>query len=238
MRSILTFIASCTAFAALSGCGDGGAHDAPIERDPVVAQVLGGQLMVDPDLAERNEANAALTVRHNHGLPPTFFPREAVIKAREQAAEILADIDIEENLPDAEAVGEIFPDALRFSAAKRVALLKDSKDCGEGLEYSASWAARTGKALPLYPMSATVEAAGLKSARCDVVSVSFIAPVPTEEIIAFYQALADKSGHTVELLEQGDMRMLRGSKSGSDFILLVPEGAQETTRADLVISRS
>ena len=58
---------------ALAACGDAGdesARDAAlIATDPVIARALHDPLMTDPDLASRNEANAAIGFADSGALP-------------------------------------------------------------------------------------------------------------------------------------------------------------------------
>ncbi|MFN6961188.1 MAG: hypothetical protein ACK4N6_03010, partial [Rhodocyclaceae bacterium] len=74
--------------ACLAACAPAGEREAAndaalIARDPVIARALNDPLMTDPDLASRNEANAAIGFVDSHALPVLAGGTEAAQAARE-----------------------------------------------------------------------------------------------------------------------------------------------------------
>ena len=73
---------------AVFACADESAvePDAVVNNvDPYIARALNDPLMVDPDLAYRNEANAAITIGYDHALPSFKQTEETASAARETA---------------------------------------------------------------------------------------------------------------------------------------------------------
>ena len=63
-------LASVLPFVLIAGCGDKGNDKAEADAmDPASEQALNDELMTDPDLAGRNEANAALSGTGNAAIP-------------------------------------------------------------------------------------------------------------------------------------------------------------------------
>lgn len=235
MRATLRHITFLPVIAALGGCGWGEDDAAPPERDPAVASVIGGQLMIDPDLAASNEANAALTARHNYGLPPIEFPREAVNAAREEAAALVGGQDKLLAAPEPQEVAKPLPVSLEVSARARFEYFFESAGCAENLEFSAAWAARLPETLSIYPRSAVREAAGARGNSCDVRSVSFETPVPIEDVIVFYHALAKRNGYTIEHSQFAEKRVVSGEGRNSRYGLIATPHTGDRTHVDLVV---
>ena len=84
MRRVFIPLGVLALLAACGSSGDEAARDAGlIATDPVIARALHDPLMSDPDLASRNEANAAIGFADSGALPVLAGSSEAAAAARE-----------------------------------------------------------------------------------------------------------------------------------------------------------
>ena len=70
-----------------------------------------------------------------------------------------------------------------------------SEDCTKKAKYSATWAARLPRDLPVYPRGAVQEAAGTDDAGCHLRVVNFVSPVTPRDIMDFYYTKATAAGY-------------------------------------------
>jgi hypothetical protein len=201
------------------------------ERDPAVEQALADQIMVDPDLANENEGNAALTVAVDHSLPMLVAIPEAIAAARADASVLVKGADhlVRPDLPRIEPI-----DDARFTTpAQFAAALPGVRDCAEAMTYSAAWAARLPATLPVYPRGATLEAAGTDADGCSLRVASFVTPVEPADVMAFYLARARQSGFTFERAESRFAHGLAGKRGGAAFRLSIAIDPDRMTQVTL-----
>lgn len=178
----------------ISGCSDDGAEiDEDNSRDPLIEQALGDHLMVDPDLASQNEANAVLTIGFDSSIPPLVSgpdQRDATIEATRR---LLLEGGSIADLPLGSDDREWANLAGALTAAERASRIDFAKECADGLNYSAIWAARLPEYAVIAPYGSVVEAAGNSKASCNIRIVTYLSDLPVEEIMQFYFTLAERA---------------------------------------------
>lgn len=188
------FYASLFALIALGGvaaCSDTSDEAIPPElRDPLIEQALGDHLMVDPNLASQNEANAALTVGYDSSIPPLISGPEQRDAALSAARTKLADSGKIAELPDPQEDNEWANLAGALSAAERASRIEFARECADRVSYSSRWAAELPDFAEPAPFGAVQEAAGNPSDKCNIRIVTYLTSLPVEEAIHFHYNLA------------------------------------------------
>lgn len=228
MRAVVPFVLL------IAACAAEPAPSPPPERDPATVQALNDQIMIDPDLANQNEGNAALTVPSDHSLPLPIATAEAIAAARAEAAAIVGG--------SGEVVAPPAPRPLAgvnrgrvVALEERVAALPGAEHCAGLATRSASWAARFPQALPIYPRGAVQAAAGADGEGCALRVVGFVTPVPLEDVLAFYAARARQAGFPLAHAAGGGVHRLAGRKGAAAFALELETDEDGLTRADLAL---
>lgn len=219
----------------LTACAAEQAPAPLVERDPATEQALSDQIMIDPDLANQNEGNAALTVSSDHSLPLPVATDEAIAAARTEAAVLVGGAD--KLVTPAAAVPLAVSeggDLLTIEAG--AAALPGAARCARLSTRSAAWAAQFPDALPIYPRAATQVAAGTDAEGCSLRAVSFVTPVPLDDVLAFYAARARQGGFALEHAAGGGVHRLSGRRGAAAFRLELATNEDGLTRADLAIA--
>ncbi|WP_421990649.1 hypothetical protein [Qipengyuania sp.] len=224
-------LASLVPVALLASCGDTAEDEAAGDAmDPASEQALNDELMTDPDLAGRNEANAALSGTGNAAIPNIDKSPRAVEAARSRAAELVGGRGELVSAPTATALGEGAAPSQAMVAAARAAVAPGGENCGDKVEYSSAWAAKLPAAFPVYPRGNTQEAAGTDEGECALRVVSFLTPVPLDEVLAFYYTRARGAGFSVEHVTSAGDNILSGTKGDAAYVVYgrrLPEGVTE-----------
>ena len=220
----------------LAGC----ANDAPAptdvpERDPVAIQALNDQILTDPDLSIRNEANAALTTSTDHSIPPVVATREAVQKASADAKALLGGITPSPVETAGLAQADDIPTSARISLASFAALIPGARSCADRMDYTARWAVDWGGRIPIYPRANLREAAGIERGECDLRAISFLTPVMQEEVAAFYAAMARKNDLALDLGRAGDTFVLIAKDESLVARVHVARTLAGVTRVDIAL---
>ena len=163
------------------------------ETDPLLARALADPLMVDPDLAYRNEANAAITIRYDHPLPPLRASDELAERARNAAQfELLADGEILElPLPGSDR-GNNSLAGLR-SASAMVEAVGGPMNCAARLEEGLAWAARMPGPSSIMPHGMVQQAAGVEGAGCSLRVVRYLTPVSMDDALQYHFNRANRA---------------------------------------------
>lgn len=206
------------------------------ERDPLAAQALGEQIMVDPDLSRQNEANAALTGGSDHSLPPIVSSPEAIAAARQEAADLVGGMANLRPPGQPERADAPLPDATLYAVTELAKLTRGTAACADRATFTAAWAASMPKALPIYPRGNTIEAAGSDSGNCRLRAVRFLTPVSREDVLAFYTAMARNSAIATSYRRAGDTDVLAGEQAQRRFAVYVRTGASGLSEVGLVTS--
>lgn len=200
------------------------------ERDPMTTQALNEQIMVDPDLSQQNEANAALTGGTDHSLPPVNNTREAIEAARLEAADLVGGTANLRPPAGPEILAEPLPQEALYSVVELAKLTRGTTACADMATFTAGWAARMPADLPIYPRGNTIEAAGNDASGCRLRAVRFLTPVSRDDVLAFYAARAKAAGLTAKYARAGDIDMLSGAGDGRRYAVYVrrrPSGISE-----------
>lgn len=192
----------------LGACSGDNAEDVPRSDDgrvdPAMARALDEQIMVDPDLVDQNMASAAINIAAPDGSLPTHeLGLRALADARAAALIEIGGPGKMLKAPRADGDAGLF---LSQAAA--------NGECAQQAEYTMQWAARLPRSFPVYPHGAVQEAAGSDAAGCTLRVVSFITPVPLDEVIDYYFSHASQAGFSAaRVIEDGD-DILWGMKAG------------------------
>jgi hypothetical protein len=206
------------------------------ERDPVATQALNDQIMVDPDLAQQNEANAALTGGTDHSLPPVNASREAIEIAKLEAADLVGGTANLRRPDSPRLLDEPLPEVARYSVTELAKLMKGTQDCADSASFTANWAASMPTAMPIYPRGNTIEAAGNDTGSCKLRAVRFLTPVPRSDVLAFYAASAKKAGLGADYARADDIDVLTGATGTKRYAVYVRRRASGISEVGLVTS--
>ena len=220
-RPILLF--APMAMLALGGCGEKKADKAELDRidaqlggkvktDPLLAQALEDQIMVDPNLTQ--QAN-----EHSTRAPDTPFA---------------AQVPLDAPLLPAGGPGQ----TLGARAAVQAGVAKDRFiGCALDVSYSQTYANLLPAGLPLHPKAQVIEAAGSNRSGCQLRAVTFAVPLPPHALADFYLGVAKRGGYAAQTANGSDgLTVSATHTSGAAFYLIVkPDGTGSS--ADLVSNR-
>lgn len=193
-RRLIAPVFAC--LVALASCAEepeGGLPSVRVSTDPLMAKALSDPLMIDPDLAYRNEANAAVTVRYDHPLPPLVRTEELANQAREAArVELLADGPIP-------AMPIVFSGAGPHdfsdlnSADEILRAAGGPSQCATALRAGFEWSIEMPGASAIMPHGLVQQAAGVTNAQCTVRVVRYLAPVDVADVMEYHFTVADRA---------------------------------------------
>lgn len=175
-------------------------------------QALNDQLMVDPDLAMQNEANAALTVSFDRTLPQIDKSPGTIAAIRDEMRMKLLEGGPVLDLPKAQKLAD------DGGAIGRD--LSDACTKSEELDRSAIWAARLPDYAAIPPRGATIAGAGRDLPGCHIRQVTYRTPLGAQEAMQFHFTLANRSGLELKLAQRDNGELqLRGKRSGTALIV-------------------
>ncbi|WP_095011267.1 hypothetical protein [Tsuneonella mangrovi] len=229
-----TYPAALILLVLLAACGKGETPDTDKpDRDPAVSQALNDPIMVDPDLSQRNEGAAAVTIDTDHSLPIIPVTPEAIAAAREDAIQMLDGKVLA--VPAASGTVAAVPTDARASG--NLATLPGAAECKAKLARGAIWAARLPPELPVYPRGATQAAAGGDSADCHARVVRFTTPVPVADVLSFYWTRATQSKYAPRHRKtDGGQDVLDGRRGNDAFDLRVKAGKTTHQPTEVVLA--
>lgn len=221
--------------ALLASCGDKNEDEtAGDAMDPASEQALNDELTTDPDLAGRNEANAALSGTGNAAIPNVDKSPRAIEAAMSRAAELVGGRSKLAPAPAAKSLGSKASPSKAMVAAAKAAVAPGGENCGDKVDYTSAWAAKLPAAFPVYPRGNTQEAAGTDEGQCALRVVSFVTPVALDDVLAFYNTRAKTAGYNVEHVTSGGDNILSGTKGKSAYVVYGRRLQQGVTEIDLV----
>ena len=184
--------------AAAAGCsqGGGGAPDpfAAIAEDPVIARALHDPLMSDPDLASRNEANAAIGFPDSAALPVLAASSEDAQAAREALRlELLASGPIPDLPPVSEGPGGP-PLGPMAPPADLLAAVGAPASCAARLREDFMIAARLPAAAAIPPGAMVVQAGGTAARGCGLTIVRYRSAAPAPDLLQYHVTRAVRAG--------------------------------------------
>ncbi|MEL7447346.1 MAG: hypothetical protein AAGK02_16330 [Pseudomonadota bacterium] len=208
--------------------------DASTVSDPLLASALHDPLMVDPDLAYRNEANAALTVGVGHALPVLEHSSEAERMAREKGRlELLASGRIAD-LPAAVPGEDGRSIAGKRSSAIDMALVYDApEECVERLVEGYSWAASMPVPASIMPHGQVSQAAGADQDSCKLRVVRYVSAAGSEDTLQYHYNRAVRARLDASIFDAPE-RSLNASNRNSALGVHVRERPEGGAFVDLI----
>lgn len=227
---------------ALSGCGKTPDEEAALAdldnslaqvngassvADPALQAALKDQIMVDPALVQQANAD---TVRPPQQPESGAVPPDDIAGAARKPA------------PEAALRAAPAPGECRQCLAARRALTLGalaqaqgrSGQCASSVAYSAAWANRLPRGVPLYPDARVAEAAGADGDGCTLRVVSFASAAPMQRLLDWYYTKATDAGYNAERGADGAEQMLAGTKQGAAFLVVFRERKGGGTDVDLM----
>lgn len=202
-----------------------------IGRDPVIARALADPLMIDPDLAWINEANAAITFTDNHALPAFSPDPQAAARARDAARLELREDGTIEDLPAAQ-------DLPKGQSLFDLPTLRDilsaagaPEECGQGASDDLAWAAKMPKVASIMPHGMVQQGAGSDRPECAMRVIRYLTQTDAEDALQYHLTLASRAGLEVSY-KTGRSQLVKGERSGETMLADVsdaPSGLRMVT---------
>jgi len=187
----------CLALAACSKSAPDAAGDAAaIAEDPVIARALHDPLMSDPDLASRNEANAAIGFIDSDALPVLPAGSAEAQAAREALRlELLGTGALPELPPASEGEGGK-PLGPMASAADLLGAVGAPARCAAALKEDFMLAATLPPVAAIPPGAMVVQAGGADAQGCALRIIRYRSPAPIVDLLQYHYARARRAGLT------------------------------------------
>jgi len=232
MRNSARFALAGAAVLWLAACGQGKDEPGAQESDPAMAGALRDQIMVDPGMSGNN-GTAVAPSGGQIEIPPQQRTPEAIQAAKDEAM-----VQAGGTLKSAPQPKTGGADSLVAGAATAAQVAQDAKaastDCTQKAQYSAGWAAKLPKDLPVYPRGAVQEAAGTDADGCHLRVVNYLSPVTPGDVIDFYYTKATNAGYGAEHRLDGTDHVLGGSKGGLSYLVYARKLESGLTEVDLI----
>ena len=210
MRSQAILTASVLSLA-LSACGG----SAPVaetyvvnEVDPYIARALNDPLMVDPDLAYRNEANAAIAIGYDHAIPSFKGTEDSAGAAREVARlELLEDGPIRDlPMPSLETGPASL--ANQFGVEAVLEVVDAPSRCRKDIKGDFAYAASLPDIARVMPHGMVRLAAAVEAPDCELRIVRYVTPVPIEDALQYHYTLATREGFEVSYFAEPEASLM------------------------------
>lgn len=208
---------------ALSACGkeDKGERDlSSLDKsltnaeDPALRGALEGQIIVDPELADRSNSHAV-----SPGDRPVNGALPASITATAYDAPVGGKLFRAPKAVEAEPCAECDgqgPVTLGALAREQAGRQGKAGGCAENLQYGMGWANRLPAEFPLYPKAKLMEAAGAESANCNLRVASFVTTQPMQNVIDYYYTRALRGGFDADHRLINGEHVLGGTRKRDD----------------------
>lgn len=240
----MTMRVTSVAFAIFASSALAACEDAPetretdcveelIAQDPIVARALADPLMVDPDLAWRSEANAAITFRDDHPLPAFEARADAASRAVEAArVELLADGQIPALPAPADGEGEPALGDLT-TAAEIVTALDARPDCIERMDGRLDWSTKMPVTSSVMPHGMVRQAAGVDVGTCVIRVVRYVTPAAPSDVLEYHFTKVDRARFSIERFDAPEAQ-LRADRRDQAIAVHVREGPGGMSAVDVV----
>lgn len=230
------FFAAPLCLALIAGCADDpGEQSNPslTETDPLIGSVLADPIMSDPDLAYRNEANAAVTVRYDNPLPPLRATEELTELARNAAQNVLL-LDGEiEPLPMASGDSGIGRFAQNAFADDMLRAAGGPGACAGKLSEDLGWAARMPGPSAVMPHGMVQQAAGSDDPGCMVRIVRYLTPAAIDDALQYHFNRAQRARLRPAVFEKPE-RTIVGNGRTEQVIVAARPGPGGLSAVDIV----
>lgn len=224
------------ACAVLVACGGEEAEEMSdaevLTRDPLLARALSDPLMVDPDLASRNDVNAVIAFRDGHPLPPLEAREDAASQAREVARlELLGGGQI----PDLPVAGSDGGPALgaMTNAGEMVEAVGGRTDCIDRMDARLSWSTQMPETSSIMPHGMIQQAAGVDVDTCVIRVVRYLTPVNPLDALEYHFAKVDRARFSIEYFNTPELQ-IRADRRDQTLVVHAREGAGGMTEVDII----
>ncbi len=219
---------------ALSACtGEAEPAESAATPDPVIARALNDPLMVDPDLAYRNQAAAALSTGVDHALPVLSGNAAMARRARDEMRLALLEDGAILDLPDM-TESEEGVSLAGIHNAEQMALTHDvPEDCAKQLRAGFIWAARLDDAASLMPFGHVRAAAGAENEKCSIRAVSYLTAAEGKDVLLYHYNLARRAELNTDVFAKPELA-LAGSSEDARLAVNIREGNDAMRVVDLI----
>lgn len=239
MRRAFALLLLC---AGLAACGERGEAEAdpfaPIAQDPVIARALNDPLMSDPDLASRNEANAALGFPDSHALPVLAASSEDAQAAREA---LRIELRLGGPIPDLPPVTTPTggPDVLRplgpmAGPEELLAAVGAPASCARALRQDFALAASLPPAAAIPPGAMVVQAGGADARGCALRIVRYRSAAPRADLMQYHATRAARAGLGAAVFASPEDILVARGQRGEWLTAHVRPAAHGLNAVDLV----
>lgn len=184
-----------------------------VAADPVISRALNDPLMIDPDLAWINEANAAIGYHGNHAVP-VFAPDERAAALARDAARIelaeegaIEELPVAANLDDAESLTGL------STLRELLEAVGAPAECGEGASDDLAWAAQMPKAASIIPHGMVQQAAGSDTGDCKLRLVRYLTQIGAQDALQYHYTRAANAQFEASY-KSGKSELIKGEKAG------------------------
>ncbi|MGK6318149.1 hypothetical protein [Sphingomonas sp. DT-204] len=230
---------------ALAACGGGAPQQQNVDTldqelaegisnngsDPLLTGALQDQIMVDPQLAQKSNADSVRPPSQPYAAP---VPATDVAAGPAPAAgEVMrTPPPVAGGCPQCKAADE----SLTLGALAARQKGRGAPGCIAKLRYAAGWANRLPRDIPLYANARVIEAAGVQDAQCSLRVASFTVPQPMQAMLDWYYTRAVKAGFTAEHQSDGIQHVLGGTRDrdGGAYVLYLTPREGGGTDVDLI----
>ncbi len=218
----------------LSACaGEVEPTESPAMPDPLIARALNDPLMVDPDLAYRNQAAAALSTGADHALPVLSGNAAKARRVRDEMRLALLEDGTILDLPDSDEDAE----GLSLSgigSAEQMALTHGvPEDCAKQLRAGFIWAARLDDAANLMPFGHVRAAAGAQRGKCSIRAVSYLTAAEGEDTLQYHYNLARRAEMETKVFAEPELALTAAS-DGARLAVNIRNGNDAMRVVDLI----
>ncbi|MEM7702072.1 MAG: hypothetical protein AAF251_09080 [Pseudomonadota bacterium] len=235
MRSQAILTVPCLALA-LSACGDSHLLEETAvvnEVDPYIARALNDPLMVDPDLAYRNEANAAITIGYDHGLPSFKGTEESASAAREVARLELLEEGPIRDLPMPSLDPGPASLANQYGVEAVLEVVDAPSRCRKDIQGDFAYAANLPGIARVMPHGMVRVAAAVEGSDCELRIVRYVTPVPIEDALQYHYTIATREGFEVSYFAEPETS-LTADRRGTYLRVFARGASGNLTAVDVV----
>jgi hypothetical protein len=190
----------------------------------VIARALNDPLMTDPDLASRNEANAAVGFVDSTALPVFAGNGEAAQAAREAMRLELLESGPLAELPPATSASGTSPLGPQSAPSELLAAVGAPAACAARLSEDFALAADLPPPASLPPRAMVVQAGGAQTPGCALTIIRYLTPATLEDVLEYHYNRARRAGLApLRFAQPGDA--IAGQAEGGERIAVHPRAA-------------
>lgn len=233
---ILPIFASLALSMMLSACGEGASDEAPAivnEIDPYLARALNDPLMVDPDLAYRNEGNAAITIGYDHALPSFKGSEASAGRAREEARLELLEQGVIEDLPLASQSAGPAILAQEFGVEAVLSAVNAPVECRKNVQGSFAYAAAMPDVVPIMPHGMVRVAAIVDQPECQLHLARYFTPAAVGDALQYHFTKLKRAGFEPAYYTQPEASLI-ADRRGTFVQIYARKTSGDLTAIDLI----